>query len=200
MWNFTQRVFALFMTPLLLLSMLAGLLVRCGSLGPTFIGLPRIGKDQVVFHMYKLRTMKVNAQEALARQLAESETDRREWEKYGRLANDPRIAGFVAGLARRFSVDELPQLINVVCGQMNRVGPRPLPADVILGMRVEDRMVRQQVFPGLTGLWQISGRSDLSISSMGRLDRFSVRKRSVKFDLYILLRTFAAVFSAKGAY
>jgi len=126
--------------------------------------------------------------------------DAREWSQYGRLAYDPRIAGPIAGLARRFSVDELPQIFNVVCGQMNLVGPRPLPVVIVANMRPEHRRYRQAVLPGITGLWQVSGRSELTIDTMGRLDSIYVHKRTVSLDLSILLRTVCVVLNSRGAY
>jgi lipopolysaccharide/colanic/teichoic acid biosynthesis glycosyltransferase len=160
----------------------------------------REGKDGVCFSMYKLRTMVADSDAVLKKCLTESDALRREWSQYGRLSRDPRIAGPVARLARRFSVDELPQIFNVVRGHMNLVGPRPLPIAIVANMRQEHRTLRQAVLPGITGLWQVSGRSELTIDNMGRLDGIYVRKRTVSLDLTILLRTVCAVLNGRGAY
>ena len=123
-----------------------------------------------------------------------------EWRRFGRLTHDPRIAGRFGAWARRYSIDELPQLMNVVRGEMALVGPRPLPPDIAARLRAEDLEARRAVAPGMTGLWQVSGRSELDLEAMGRLDRDYVQRRSVLLDLSILLRTLPTVVSARGAY
>ena len=200
-WYLLQRGLAVCLViPALLIALLAGALIRLRSPGVILLRTTREGKDGARFSMYKLRTMIVDADVVLARSLAESDAVRREWLQYGRLACDPRIAGSVARWARRFSIDELPQILNIVFGQMSFVGPRPLPLEVVATMRREYRLCRQKVLPGMTGLWQVSGRSELSINAMGRLDRIYVRKRCVALDLAILLRTVRTVVNSRGAY
>jgi exopolysaccharide production protein ExoY len=201
LWTALQRVVAaLFLPPAYGVALCVGLLIRLHSPGPILVRLSREGKDGVCFPMYKLRTMVIDADAALRKCLNENEDLRREWQQFGRLACDPRIAGPVARQARRFSIDELPQILDVVCGRMALVGPRPLPVEVAARMRPDDRKCRQTVLPGITGLWQISGRSELSIDAMGSLDRLYVRKRTILRDVGILLRTPWAVASGRGAY
>jgi lipopolysaccharide/colanic/teichoic acid biosynthesis glycosyltransferase len=200
-WGWTQRVLAAaLLLPAAAVAVPAGLLIRLGSRGPILIRQPREGRGGVPFGMYKLRTMVADGEARLEEHLARDEAAREEWSRYGRLAGDPRIAGRVAWLARRFSIDELPQLLNVLRGEMNLVGPRPLPRDVVTGMAEDDRRRRQAVLPGMTGLWQVSGRSELEIAEMGRLDRVYLRDPGVWRDLGILLRTAWVVLGGKGAY
>jgi exopolysaccharide production protein ExoY len=200
-WEWTQRALAaVLLLPAAAVALPVGLLIRLGSRGPLLVRLLREGKGGAHFWIYKLRTMVPDGEARLQEHLARDAALREEWARYGRLARDPRIAGGVARFARRFSVDELPQLLNVLRGEMNLVGPRPLPLDVVATMPDNDRTCRQAVLPGITGLWQISGRSDLSIDEMGRLDRIYLSDASVRRDLGILLRTAWAVLRAKGAY
>lgn len=200
-WELAQRGIAgLLLLPAFGVALPFGILIRLHSRGPLLISSRREGRDGVAFSTYKLRTMVSDAESVLRRALSESDELSTEWRLFGRLQRDPRIAGPVARLARRWSVDELPQLLNVVLGQMNLIGPRPLPLDVVTQMTVEDRRRRQRLLPGITGLWQVSGRSELSIEAMGRLDSLYASKRSVAFDIAILVRTIRAVLSGRGAY
>jgi lipopolysaccharide/colanic/teichoic acid biosynthesis glycosyltransferase len=200
-WEWAQRALAaVLLLPAAVVVVPVGLLVRLGSRGPLLVRLVREGKDGAHFRIYKLRTMVPDGEARLQEHLARDAALREEWARYGRLARDPRIAGGVARFARRFSIDELPQLLNVLRGEMNLVGPRPLPLDVVATMPADDRRRRQAVLPGITGLWQISGRSDLSIDEMGRLDRIYLSDAGVWRDLGILLRTAWAVIRANGAY
>jgi lipopolysaccharide/colanic/teichoic acid biosynthesis glycosyltransferase len=200
-WGRGQRLLAAaLLLPAAAVAVPAGLLIRLGSRGPVLIRQPREGRDGLPFGMYKLRTMVADGEARLEEHLSRDEALREEWTRYGRLARDPRIAGRVAWLARRFSIDELPQILNVLRGEMNLVGPRPLPLDVLAGMSEDDRRRRQSVLPGMTGLWQVSGRSELEIAEMGRLDRVYLRDHCVRRDLGILLRTAWVVLGGKGAY
>ena len=201
LWNLLQRsVAVLLLLPAFVIILFVGVLISFNSPGAMLIHQTRVGKGGISFSIYKLRTMVVNADAELVKCLAENDVLRVEWNQYGRLASDPRIAGMVASLARRFSIDELPQLLNVVFGQMNLVGPRPLPIGVAATMNPEHRECRNSVLPGMTGLWQISGRSELSIKDMGILDCKYVCERTVFYDLIILLRTVRAVLNGRGAY
>jgi lipopolysaccharide/colanic/teichoic acid biosynthesis glycosyltransferase len=177
-----------------------GVLIRQRSRGPLLIRQVREGRHGERFLMFKLRTMVPDGEARLEECLARDAALREEWDRYGRLANDPRVAGPVARFARRFSVDELPQILNVLLGDMTLVGPRPLPMMVVAGMPAADRKRRQAVLPGMTGLWQVSGRSEHEIAEMGRLDRVYLSRRSVSRDLAILARTARAVLGGKGAY
>ena len=200
-WGWAQRAAAaVLLLPAAAVAVPVGVLIRLASPGPILIRQVREGRGGVRFSMYKLRTMVADGEARLEACLAADPALREEWSRYGRLAGDPRVAGRVARFARRFSIDELPQILNVLQGEMNLVGPRPLPVEVAAGMAPGDRRRRQAVLPGMTGLWQVSGRSELGIAEMGRLDRLYLRRRSVSRDLAILLRTTCAVLGGKGAY
>ncbi len=185
---------------LLLLVLLAPVLavlavaVRCGSPGPVLFRQVRVGKDGREFVMYKFRTMHADAPARLAELRHLNDYD----DVLFKLRDDPRITR-VGRRLRRFSLDELPQLINVLRGQMSLVGPRPpLPEEV--AVYPDDVRRRLAVKPGLTGLWQISGRSDLPFAEAVRLDLRYVENWSFSLDLMILLRTISAVCRASGAY
>jgi exopolysaccharide biosynthesis polyprenyl glycosylphosphotransferase len=162
--------------------------------GPVLFRQTRVGRDGAAFHCWKFRTMVTNAEELLA------ELHAKEGYTGGlfKMENDPRITPPGKWL-RRFSIDELPQLVNVLTGDMSLVGPRPpLKHEVA---QYDDAMARRlRVRPGMTGLWQVSGRSDLSWSEAIRLDLYYVDNWSMVQDLTILARTFSAVFGRHGAY
>lgn len=174
--------------------------IQAASPGPVFFRQPRIGRAGSAFRMWKLRTMVPDAEYRLERVLANDAALRREWQAYGRLARDPRIAGPAARFARRFSIDEVPQLLNVLSGDMALVGPRPVLPAQAEQMSAALRSLRESVRPGLTGLWQVSGRSNMTLRQMTRFDVLYVRRRSSKLDLWLMLRTPRAVLSARGAY
>jgi exopolysaccharide biosynthesis polyprenyl glycosylphosphotransferase len=178
-------------SPAILLGMLA---VRLDSAGPAIFRQVRIGRDGRPFTMFKLRTMSVDAEQRRD-SLLEASTGAGPLFK---MEADPRITS-VGRVLRRFSLDELPQLWNVVRGDMSLVGPRPPLASEVA---TYDSMAvhRLHVKPGLTGLWQVSGRSDLSWEQSVRLDLRYVDNWSIGFDLLILWRTAAAVLGARGAY
>lgn len=200
-WEYTQRLIAIFLfIPAFVIVLPFGLYVCLNSPGSVFLKQLREGKKGSLFHMYKLRTMVLDAENYLQEYLNENPSAEEEWVKYGRLANDPRIIGMIAKFTRRFSIDELPQLLNVIRGEMNLVGPRPLPPEIAELLHYNDLLVRREVFPGITGLWQISGRSELSLSDIGRLDNEYIKNRTISNDISILFRTFGVVASSKGAY
>jgi lipopolysaccharide/colanic/teichoic acid biosynthesis glycosyltransferase len=174
--------------------------IQAFSPGPFFFRQPRIGLHGKAFRMWKLRTMSVDAEARLAALLSTDAAACTEWQAFGRLEADPRIAGPFARWARSMSVDELPQLINILAGDMAWVGPRPILPDQAASLDARVRSVRESVRPGLTGLWQVRGRSDTSLKQMVRLDKLYVRRRSVRLDLQILAATPMAVISARGAY
>lgn len=162
--------------------------------GPVLFKQARVGRDGRVFHVLKFRTMVLDAEERLARLKAESGFDG----VLFKLDRDPRVTPPGRWL-RRFSVDELPQLINVLRGDMSLVGPRP-PLDHEVAQYDADMVQRLRVRPGMTGLWQVSGRSDLSWSEAIRLDLYYCDNWSMIQDLTILFRTFSAVIGSRGAY
>ncbi len=177
--------------PLLLLIALA---IKLDSPGPVIYTQTRIGKNGKVFRCHKFRSMVVNADEKL-RELAQLN------EASGplfKVRNDPRLTP-VGRLIRRVSFDELPQMINVLRGEMSLVGPRPnLPSEV--AQYQEWHKKRLSITPGMTGLWQVSGRSDLTFDEMVLLDIYYVENWSLGLDFSILLRSIPAILRAKGAY
>ena len=170
------------------------LLVRVTSRGPVLFRQVRVGRDGREFRIFKFRSMYVDAEARLAELRHLNEHDG----VLFKIRDDPRVTP-VGRWLRRFSLDELPQLLNVVAGQMSLVGPRPpLPAEV--AAYAADVRRRLAVKPGMTGLWQVSGRSDLSWEEAVRLDLRYVENWSLSLDLVILLRTMTAVMRSSGAY
>ena len=179
---------------LLPLLLVLGALVRLDSTGPALYRQQRVGKDGVPFTMYKLRSMRQAAHTARDDLLDANEADG----VLFKIERDPRITG-VGSWLRRWSLDELPQLWNVVRGDMSLVGPRPALPEEVARYDV-DPTRRLVVKPGLTGLWQVSGRSDLSWAESVRLDVRYVDNWSLRLDAQILARTARAVLGHRGAY
>jgi exopolysaccharide biosynthesis polyprenyl glycosylphosphotransferase len=192
--NLLDRVAAFFgllvLSPVLLVIAIG---IRLASPGPVFFRQPRVGHEGRTFRVWKFRTMDVDAEERKATLEELNEADGMLF----KLKEDPRIFRFGSKL-RATSLDELPQLINVLKGEMSLVGPRPLPADD--GDYLGDVRRRLLVRPGITGLWQVSGRSDLSWDEAVRLDLYYVDNWSLTYDLSILWRTIWVVLRRKGAY
>jgi len=159
----------------------------------------RVGRAGHLFHPIKFRTMVGNAEEVLEKALLDDEALRAEWEQNCKLRNDPRVTQ-MGKLLRRTSLDELPQLLNVLFGQMSLVGPRPLPDYHHEQLAESARAPRARVQPGLTGLWQVSGRSDSGTAGMEKWDTYYVRNWSIWLDIIILARTFSSVVKGEGAY
>lgn len=177
---------------------LIGLVVLLTSPGPIFYSHRRIGRDGAFFSMWKFRTMCENSAEVLEAYLAAHPDARREWARTHKLRFDPRITA-VGRLLRQYSLDELPQLWNVVTGQMSLVGPRPIVAAEV-EKYAEGFRWYCRVIPGLTGLWQVSGRSHLSYPQRVALDCDYVERWSLRRDLVILVRTLRSVVNQDGAY
>ena len=158
----------------------------------------RIGKDGKPFPCYKFRSMCVDAKEKLEELLANDEEARAEWERDFKLKNDPRITKSGAFL-RKTSLDELPQIFNVLRGEMSLVGPRPIIQEELVryGEHTADYLM---IKPGITGMWQVSGRSDIDYEERVMLDSWYVRNWSVWLDIMLLWRTFDVVIRRKGAY
>ncbi|HEX9999216.1 MAG TPA: sugar transferase [Actinoplanes sp.] len=170
------------------------LCVRCTSRGPVLFRQVRVGRDGRLFRIFKFRSMYVDAEARLAELRHLNEHDG----VLFKIRDDPRVTR-VGHYLRRFSLDELPQLLNVLLGQMSLVGPRPpLPSEV--AVYADDVRRRLAVKPGMTGLWQVSGRSDLPWEEAVRLDLRYVENWSLSLDLVILLRTMTAVVRSSGAY
>jgi exopolysaccharide production protein ExoY len=166
--------------------------------GPLLFVHRRIGHRGKSFGCLKFRTMKVNGDEILREHLAGSHVARREWAETQKLRDDPRVTGFGL-LVRKLSLDEFPQLINVLRGDMSLVGPRPIvEAEVHRYGRFFEHYC--MVKPGLTGLWQISGRNDTSYRERVELDVEYVSRKSLTFDMMLIIKTVPAVLLARGSY
>jgi len=177
---------------------LLGILIRSDSPGKIFYRQNRLGYKGQPFKMLKFRTMVKNADEILTDFLETHPESRAEWEEAHKLKDDPRITT-VGRFLRMTSLDELPQLWNVFKGEMSMVGPRPIVHDEI---KYYGRSFKtyKKVKPGMTGLWQVSGRSDTSFEFRVNLDEYYVRHWSIWLDFYILMRTLWAVLTRRGAY
>ena len=166
--------------------------------GPAMFGHRRIGADGRSFTCWKFRSMVVNAREVLEELLARDPDARAEWEATRKLRNDPRITA-IGRFLRRTSLDELPQLFNVLTGEMSLVGPRPIVAEEVPRYHACFPFYRL-CRPGLTGLWQVSGRNDVDYVRRVQLDTAYVLGWSLWGDIRILLRTVGVMISGKGAY
>ncbi len=186
-------------SPLLLLIVsLIAAAVRLSSEGPIFFSHRRIQRHGAFFTMWKFRTMCVNSSEVLEAYLASDPAARIEWRKTHKLKRDPRVTR-VGEFLRRTSLDELPQLWNVLTGTMSLVGPRPIVAAEVekYGEFFADYCL---VKPGITGLWQVSGRSSCTYPERVQLDRRYARTWSLRGDIVILFKTLSAVLNQDGAY
>lgn len=191
-----------FLSPLFLIIALG---IKLNSSGPVLADTPmRVGKDGKLFKMYKFRSMIANAHRLL-------KTDprfKKLYEEYKissyKLSEDPRITSF-GKLIRKYSLDELPQLLNVVKGEMSLVGPRAYYPDELSQQQKKypqtSKFVRIILSgkPGVTGVWQVTGRSEINFDKRVKLDAFYVTRRSILYDLWIMLRTIPAVLSGRGA-
>jgi Undecaprenyl-phosphate galactose phosphotransferase WbaP len=202
-WQRTKRLLDLTLTILggiciLPLLALIALWIRWDSRGPALYGHRRIGFGGQRFRAWKFRSMIENADQVLQAHLERNPELREEWERDHKLRNDPRLTR-AGRFLRRTSLDELPQLWNVLRGEMSLVGPRPIVQEEV--PRYGDSFdLYTRVKSGLTGLWQVSGRNDTSYDERVRLDTFYVRNWSVWLDLCILFRTIGIVLLRKGAY
>ncbi len=199
----SKRLFDVLAASLLLIVTLPlaaaiALAVFLESGGPVFFVHPRLGKGGGFFRLWKFRSMWAGADAMLDRHLAQHPDLRREWRQTRKLKNDARITR-VGRWLRRSSLDELPQLWNVLRGSMSLVGPRPI---VLEEAAQYGRALQQyeRVQPGLTGLWQVSGRTDLSYRRRVDLDTQYIRQWSLALDLKILCQTVPAVLRRHGAY
>lgn len=185
-------VLLLVFSPLML--MIAAMMLT--QRGPLMFGHRRVGRDGADFHCMKFRTMVVDAEERLQALLASDPEAREEWQRDRKLANDPRITP-AGNLLRRTSLDELPQLFNVLRGEMSLVGPRPVTRAEL--QRYGDRSdCYLALRPGLTGKWQVSGRNDVSYDSRVALDDAYSREYSLRGDLGLIFQTAGVVLRATG--
>jgi Undecaprenyl-phosphate galactose phosphotransferase WbaP len=177
---------------------LIALLIKLDSPGPIFYSQTRIGQGGLPFRAWKFRTMVQQADYALKDYLEKHPDLREAWERDQKLRYDPRVTR-VGRFLRRTSLDELPQLWNILRGEMSLVGPRPIVDEEI--PRYGDKfLLYTKVIPGLTGLWQVSGRNNITYEERVSLDAYYVRNWSVWLDMYILLRTVWVVLTGEGAY
>jgi lipopolysaccharide/colanic/teichoic acid biosynthesis glycosyltransferase len=186
-------------SPLILLAVaVISAMVVLSSPGPVFYSHRRIRKNGAFFSMWKFRTMCVNSTEVLEDYLVRNPQARAEWNKTHKLREDPRITR-IGSFLRRYSLDEVPQFWNVLMGQMSLVGPRPIVAAEVEKYG-EQFNCYCSVKPGLTGLWQVSGRSGLEYAERVVLDCDYVQRWSLRKDIVILLKTFLAVIRQDGAF
>ena len=165
--------------------------------GPIFYEQLRIGKDGKVFRMYKYRSMVVGADEILKEYLAENEEARKEYKEYKKLKNDPRVTK-VGNFIRKTSLDEFPQFINVLKGEMSLVGPRPyLPREKEDMGEYYKYIIQSR--PGITGYWQITGRSDVTFEERLKMDYDYNQNKGLKTDLKLLVKTVLNVVKREGA-
>lgn len=182
---------------LLPLFIIVSILIKIDSQGPIILKQVRIGKHGKPFVIYKFRSMIDNAEQQLAILMKENKEIAEEYSKNKKLKNDPRITK-IGKIIRKTSIDELPQLINVLKGEMSIVGPRPYFYGEVPDMGGYYNYIRKMT-PGLTGLWQVSGRSDCSFIARCKLDAKYYQIRNIKVDLNIIFKTFKVVFLRKGA-
>ncbi len=180
-----------FLFPLLLL---IALTIRLDSKGPVIFRQVRVGKGERLFSMFKFRSMRENAEEEQEKLMDQNEASG----PLFKIRNDPRVTR-VGRFLRRTSLDELPQFLNVLLGQMSLVGPRPAPLSEVQQYQPWHKR-RLEVSPGLTGLWQVSGRSELTFDEMVLLDLYYIENWSPGLDVQIILRTVPQFFFGKGAY
>lgn len=185
----------LFLLPLMLV---VAVLIRLDG-GAVFFGHTRVGTDGRLFRVLKFRTMCPQADQKLAAYLERNEAARREWQLAQKLRNDPRVT-WIGTFLRKSSIDELPQLLNVLRGDMSIVGPRPIVPSEVLKY---GRYIRQykRCRPGITGLWQVSGRNDVSYRRRVALDTiYSRHMGDPRMELAVMLQTIPAVLRSKGSY
>jgi len=184
-----------FFAPLMFFIVLA---IKLSSRGPVLFKQERLGRGGQTFSCYKFRTMRIDSEAILDELLATDPVARAEWDRDQKLRNDPRILS-VGGLLRRTSLDEFPQFLNVLMGDMSIVGPRPIVAAEAVRYRryINDYFA---VRPGITGLWQVSGRNLTTYRRRVACDVLYVRAKSARNDVRIMAMTVPTVLLARGAY
>lgn len=201
-YNFFKRAMdvVLASTALVVLSpvfLVTSLAIKNDSKGPTMFTQKRIGKDGKLFEIYKFRTMVPDADKKLFELLEKDEEAAKEYKLNKKLKNDPRITK-VGGFLRKTSIDELPQLINVLKGDMSLVGPRPyLPREIEDMEGYYDTIVESK--PGITGLWQVSGRSNTTFEERMKFDLEYNENKSFMYDMGLLFKTVGSVMKGDGA-
>jgi Undecaprenyl-phosphate galactose phosphotransferase WbaP len=195
----TDLAVALFASLILLpMFVVLGIAIKLTSPGPIFYGHERVGRGNSRFKAWKFRTMVVDADATLQGYLAEHPGLREEWMRDHKLKNDPRVTPLGKWM-RKWSIDELPQILNVLAGEMSVVGPRPIVEAEIIKYGKHFETV-SSVLPGITGLWQVCGRNDTTYDERVQLDMYYVHHWSPWMDLYLLVRTIKTVLFTRGAY
>ncbi len=202
-WRGVKRLFdivVVIMTsiPLIVVGGIIAVAIKIQTRGPIFYAHRRIGQGGREFNCYKFCSMIPNAQEALEKYLKDNPEARKEWEESFKLKDDPRITS-IGHFLRKTSLDELPQIFNVLKGEMSLVGPRPIVREEIekYGSYIKDF---ELVPPGITGVWQVSGRSDTTYDERVQMDSWYVHNWSVWIDIVYLIRTLRVVIKREGAY
>ncbi|MCV3206077.1 sugar transferase [Mesorhizobium sp. YC-39] len=180
------------------LFLMVALLVKFSDGGPIFYGHSRIGRGGRIFPCLKFRTMVQDGERVLAAHLAANPDAKAEWIATRKLKDDPRVTR-VGAVLRKLSLDELPQIINILQGEMSLVGPRPVVRDE-LEIYGNSAVYYLKSRPGLTGLWQVSGRNDVSYDSRVAFDRHYVENWSLFEDIRIIIKTVPAVWMSRGCY
>lgn len=199
-----KRLFDLIFTITLLIAasplfLLIALLIKSTSRGPVFYKQERIGKDGRPIFCYKFRSMHQNAASRLKELLASDPKLQEEWDTFYKLKKDPRITP-IGHFLRKTSLDELPQFFNVLTGDLSVVGPRPVTAHEIKTYYQDKASLILSIRPGITGLWQTSGRNALSLKERIHLEERYVKERSFLLDLKLIAKTIPAMLHSKGAY
>lgn len=175
------------------------LAIKSTSKGPIFYRALRVGRGGIIFSCWKFRTMFQDADRRLKEMLAKSREMREEWEKYWKLKEDPRVTA-VGKILRKTSLDELPQFWNVLMGELSVVGPRPVTFEEITKYYGDKAEKILSLRPGITGLWQTSGRSLLTFEERVLLEESYVEKRSFLLDLKLIAKTVPSIFFSKEAF
>ncbi len=181
------------------LFLLIALAIRLSSQGESFYAHERVGRGGKSFKCYKFRTMYANSDKRLQKLLDKDPLLKKEWEETYKLKNDPRITP-VGAFLRKTSLDELPQFFNVITGELSVVGPRALVREEVAQYLGHKAMKILSVRPGLTGLWQTSGRSNTSYDTRIRLDEYYINHQSFLFDLVLIIKTIPVMIFCRGAY
>ncbi len=197
--SFEMAVSFILLPLLLPLIGILGLLIRLDSPGPVFYRHKRIGRGGKEFGVYKFRSMHLDSSDRLETILETDPEARKEWDTYFKLKNDPRITR-MGRFLRRTSLDELPQIFNVLKSEMSLVGPRPVIEEELIKYYKEGADYYQLVRPGITGLWQVSGRNNIDYEARVKLDTWYVLNWSLWLDVLMLVRTVKVVFQKQGAY
>jgi Undecaprenyl-phosphate galactose phosphotransferase WbaP len=196
----TDYLISLFLLPFIMpLFLLIAIFIKLTSRGPVIFSQERIGKNGKAFRCYKFRTMYVDAEKRLEALLENNPEAKAEWQKYWKLKNDPRVTP-LGRFLRKTSLDELPQIFNVLKGEMSLIGPRPVVKEELQRYYRDNAGLYCLVPPGITGLWQVSGRSNTSYDERVSLDCWYVRNWNLWLDIVILFKTVKVVLKKEGAY